>query len=102
MRVGHAGGRHPTSRLRAVVVWPATRSLGASPAAPLGGIQQHEQVQTGEQEEGEREHRQEAHPEVYFPCTTATMLMMTATVKAMDGQRLGLPNPLVQFNVDLL
>jgi hypothetical protein len=27
---------------------------------------------------------------------------MTATVKAMDGQRLGLPNPLVQFNVDLL
>jgi hypothetical protein len=62
----------------------------------------YEQVQTGEQEEGEREHRQEAHPEVYFPCTTATMLMMTATVKAMDGQRLGLPNPLVQFNVDLL
>jgi hypothetical protein len=67
MRVGHAGGRHPTSRLRAVVVWPATRSLGASPAAPLGGIRQHEQVQTGEQEEGEREHRQEAHPGGVLP-----------------------------------
>ena len=37
------------------------RSVGASPAAPLGGIRQHEQVQTGEQEQREREHRQEAH-----------------------------------------
>jgi hypothetical protein len=30
-----------------IVVRPATRSVGASPAAPLGGIRQHEQVQTG-------------------------------------------------------
>lgn len=32
-------------------------SCGASPAAPLSGIRQREQVQTGEQEQGEREHR---------------------------------------------
>jgi hypothetical protein len=30
---------------------PAARLLGASPAAPLGGIRQHEQIQTGEQEQ---------------------------------------------------
>ena len=41
----------------AIFVRPTARSVGASPAAPLGGIRQHEQVQTGEQEQGEREHR---------------------------------------------
>jgi hypothetical protein len=30
-------------------------SVGASPAAPLGGIRQHEQVPTGEQLQGKRE-----------------------------------------------
>jgi hypothetical protein len=63
MQVGHAGGRPsplPTGHRRAA----GARSLGASPAAPLGGIRQHEQVQTGEQLQGEREHRQEAHPSV--------------------------------------
>src|SRR5262245_43307270 len=40
----------------------AARSLGMSHAAPLGGIRQHEQVQTGEQEQGERGQRQVAHP----------------------------------------
>ena len=58
MRVGHAGGCGPTPRLRAIVVRLAGRSGGAS---PLGGIRQHEQVQTGDQEQGEREHGQEAH-----------------------------------------
>src|ERR1700688_119140 len=48
----------PTGHRRAA----GARSLGASPAAPLGGIRQHEQVQTGELLQGEREHRQEAHP----------------------------------------
>src|SRR5208283_1924980 len=55
-----AGGCRPAPRLRAIVVRPAACSVGASPAAPLGGIRQHEQVQTGEQEQGEREHYQEA------------------------------------------
>ena len=76
----------------------AARSARASPAAPLGGIRQHEQVQTGEQEQGEREHRQEAHPGVYFLCPTATMLTMTAIVKAMDSQRWVRRTHLFQFN----
>jgi hypothetical protein len=33
-----------------------------SPAAPLGSIRRQKQVQAGEKEEGERGHRQEAHP----------------------------------------
>ncbi len=62
--------KHPRGRTRrpsfisvrlAIRVWatpafrrPARPSDGASPAAPLGDIQQHEQVQTGEQGQGER------------------------------------------------
>jgi DNA polymerase elongation subunit (family B) len=38
---------------------PAIESIHTvlTPAAPLGGMRQHEQVQTGEQEQGEHEHR---------------------------------------------
>jgi hypothetical protein len=36
--------------------------------------------------------------EVYLPCTTATMLTMTATVKAMDSQRCVCRTHLFQFN----
>src|SRR2546425_838796 len=36
--------------------------------------------------------------EVYFPCTTATMLTMTATVKAMHSQRWVCRTHLFQFN----
>src|SRR6266851_2044968 len=36
--------------------------------------------------------------EVYFPCTTATMLTMTATVKALDSQRWVCRTHLFQFN----
>ncbi len=46
-------GRRPAPCLRAS---PAARLVGASPAAPLGGIRQHEQVQTGEQEQSEYGH----------------------------------------------
>ncbi len=35
---------------RLLAVQPTDRSVGASPAAPFGGIRQPEQVQTGEQE----------------------------------------------------
>jgi hypothetical protein len=38
-------------------------SAGGSHATPLAGIRQHEQVQTGEKEHGEREQRQETHPD---------------------------------------
>jgi hypothetical protein len=41
---------------------PAARSVGTSRPSPLGGIRQHKQVQTAEQEQGEREDRQEAEP----------------------------------------
>src|SRR6267378_2977615 len=37
--------------------------------------------------------------ELYFPCTTATPLTMTATVKAMDNQRWVCRTHLFQFNV---
>src|SRR5262249_8059325 len=36
--------------------------------------------------------------EVYFPCPTAMMLTMTATVKAMHTQRWVCPTHLFQFN----
>jgi len=77
----------------------AACSVGAALAAPLGGIGQHEQVQTGEQEQGEREHRQEAHPRGILPLYPATMLTMTATVKAMHSQRWVCRTRLFQFNV---
>jgi hypothetical protein len=35
--------------------------------------------------------------EVYFPCATATMLTMTATVRAMDSQRWVYRTHLFQF-----
>jgi hypothetical protein len=37
--------------------------------------------------------------ELYFPCATARMLTMTATVKAMDSQRWVCRTHLFQFNV---
>src|SRR3982074_3623135 len=53
--------------LAAVVdVLPVIASLlaaASSLAAPPRGIRQHEQVQAGEQEQGEREQRHEAHPD---------------------------------------
>jgi hypothetical protein len=95
MRVGHAGGRRPTPRLRAVVVWPAARSLGASSAAPLGGIRQHEQVQTGEQEKGKREHRQEAHPRGVLPRYHGDDVDGDGHRKSHGQPAVGLPNPFV-------
>jgi hypothetical protein len=76
----------------------AARSVGASLAAPLGGIRQHEQVQSGDQEQGERSTAKRPSEAVYFFCATATMLTMTATVKAMDSQRWVCRTHLFQFN----
>src|SRR5215470_17073075 len=78
----------------------AVRSVGASPAAPLGSIRQHEQVQTGDQEQGEREHRQETQP-IGIP------LQYHGDDVDDDGHRKGngqpavdLPNPFVPVQWD--
>jgi len=60
----------------------AADSVGASPAAPLGGIRQQKQVQAGEKEEGERGHRQEAHP-------SAVLLLCHRNDVDDDGHRKG-------------
>jgi hypothetical protein len=80
----------------------AARPVGASLAAPLGGIWQHEQVQTGEQEQGQREHRQEAQP-------VRVLLLCNSDDVDDDGDRkgngqpaVGLPNPFVPVQWDLL
>jgi len=39
---------------------------------------------------------------LYFPCTTVTPLMMTATVKTMDSERWVCRIHLLQFKLNLL
>src|SRR5437660_1475040 len=82
--------------------WTADRLVGRSRAAPFGGIRQHEQVQTGEEEQGEREHRQKAH-------RVRVLLLCYGDDIDDDGHRkghgqpaVGLPNPFVPVQCDLL
>ena len=82
--------------------WPAAYSVGASPAAPPGGIRQHEQVQTGEQEQGEREHRQEAHPRSVLPLYHGDDVDDDGHRKGNGQPAVGLPNPFVPVQRDLL
>src|SRR5262245_32628388 len=70
-------------------------NFAASSATPFGGIGQHKQIQTGHQEQGERQHRQEAQP-VGIP------LLCHSVDVDDDGQGKGngqpavdLPNPFV-------
>jgi hypothetical protein len=84
------------------VVRPAARSVGGSPAAPLGGIRKHKQLQTGEQEQGEREQRQVAHPD-------DRLLLSQGDEGDDDGDRKGdgqptvdLSNSFVPVQLDLL
>src|SRR5271157_647957 len=102
-----AGGRRSTPRLRAprlraIVVRPAARSVGASPAAPLGGIRQHEQVQTAEQEQGEREYRQEAHSRGILSLYYGDDVDDDGHRKGNGQPAVGLPNPFVPVQWDLL
>ena len=74
---------------------PGRSSVGVSPAAPLGGIRQHEQVQTCEQEQGEREHRQEAYP-IGIPARNHGHEIDDDGHRKDNGQpAVGLPNPFV-------
>ena len=98
----HGGGRRPAPRFRAIVVRPAARSAGAPPAAPLGGIRQHEQVQTGEQEQGEREYRQEAHPRGILSLHHGDDVDDDGHRKGNAQPAVGLPNPFVPVQRDLL
>src|SRR5687767_9468029 len=67
----------------------------ASPAAPLGGIRQCEQIQTGQQQQCERQQRHVRHPD-------DRILLCQGDESNDDGQRkdhghpaVELPNPLV-------
>src|SRR5205809_2922500 len=86
--------------------WPLRSLLsdGASPPAPLGGIRQHEQVQTGQQQQGEREQRRVRHPGRRRPSP-----LCNDEEVGDDGQRkgkgqpaVGLPNRFVPVHWDLL
>jgi hypothetical protein len=94
-------GQWPT-QARFCLEWGFARSVGASHAAPLGGIRQHEQIQTGDKLQGERDHRQEAH-------RVGVLLLCYGDDVDDDGQCKGhgqpavaLPNPLVPVQCDLL
>src|ERR1700688_1534527 len=102
MRVGRAAGRRPTPRLRAFVVRPAKRSADASPAAPLDGIRQREQVQTGDQEQGEREHGQRAHPSRILAPYHGDDVDDDGHREGHGQPAVGLPNPFVPVQCDLL
>src|SRR5436309_8903876 len=87
-----------------MVVVASLLSDGASPAAPPGGIRQHEQVQTGQQQQGEREQRRVRHPGRRRPSP-----LCNDDEVGDDGQRKGdgqpaegLPNPFVPVHWDLL
>jgi hypothetical protein len=80
----------------------ATRSVGASFVAPLGGIRQHEQIQTGEQEQGEREQRQEAHRDGILALRHGDDVHDEGHRKGNGQPAVGLPNPFVTVQWDLL
>ena len=62
---GGAGGSCDVHLIRIALSW--SWSVGASPAAPLDGIRQHEQVQPAEQQHGEREQGRVGHPGWRWP-----------------------------------
>jgi hypothetical protein len=76
----------------------AARSVSRSLAAPLGGIRQHEQVQTGEQEEDEREQRQQAYSVSTFLLCAGEEVGDAPDRKGNGQPAVGLPNHLFQFN----
>jgi hypothetical protein len=79
-----------------------TRSVGASPATPLRNIRQHEQVQTGEKLQGEREHRQEAQLGGILPLCHGDAVDDDGHRKSNGQPAVGLPNPFVPIHCVLL
>src|SRR6266404_4361176 len=88
--------------LNLIIVRPAARSVGASPAGPLRGIRQHEQVQTGEKLQGEHKHCQEAHPRAISPPCHGDAVDDDGHRKGNGQPAMGLPNPFVPVQSDLL
>jgi hypothetical protein len=79
----------------------AAGSLGASLSSPLGGIRQHEQVPTGEQLQGERKQRREAHPGSIFLLCHGYDVDDDAHGKGNGQPAVGLPNPFVPVQWNL-
>lgn len=85
----------PARKLRMPTELPAVGSTGASTAPPPDDVREHEQVHTREKHQGERGHRQEAHP-------AGISAFKHSHAVEDDGQREGngqpamqLPNPFV-------
>jgi hypothetical protein len=83
-------------------VRPAARSSGQSSGAPPGGIRQHEQVQTGEQLQEERDQRQEAHPDGILPQFHGDEVDDDGHRKDNGQPAVDLTNPFVPVQWDLL
>jgi hypothetical protein len=79
-----------------------TRSVRASRAAPLGGIWQHEQVQTSEKLQGERDHRQESHRVCVLLLRYGDDVDDHGRCKGHGQPAVGLPNPFVPVHLNLL
>src|SRR5712671_784780 len=75
---------------------------GASPTAQLGGIGQHEHVQTAEQEQEERDQRRVDHPEGRFPQSPGDEIGDDGHRKSNGQPAVDLPNPYVHIQWDLL
>src|SRR5215469_9195855 len=77
-------------------------SAGTSHAAPPGDIRQHEQVQTAEEEESERRHRQEAQAVGILPEHHGDCVDEDSHRKRHGQPAMRLPNPFVPVHWDLL
>src|SRR6202048_3625177 len=75
---------------------------GASPTAPLGGVGQHEHVQTAEQEQEERDQRRVDHPEGRFPKSSCDEIGDAGHDKAKEQLTVDLPIQYVHIQWDLL
>ena len=77
-------------------------SLGASRAAPLGCVWQYEQVQAGDQEQGERKYRQEAQPIRVLLLDHGDDVDDDGHGKGYGQPAVELPHPFVPVQWDLL
>jgi hypothetical protein len=90
-------GTDPPRRVR-----PAAGSAGASPAAPLAGIRQYEQVQTRDKLQRQRDHRQEAHRGGVLLLCNGNDVHDHGYRKGHGQPPLDMPKPFVPVQWDLL